>query len=51
MELDGEALLDMLIAHYDAEDLVKLLEIDAEELLYRFSDRLESMSYKFEAED
>ena len=39
---------DILISHYDVEDLVLLLEIDSEELLERFDDKLDKHAHKFE---
>lgn len=44
--LTYEELFDMLISHYDSEDLVKLLEITPDELLTRCSDILEERGYK-----
>ena len=47
----NEHLQDLIISSYDPEDLVKILEITAEEILERFKDKVEQNLYKFNGDE
>lgn len=51
MTLTLQQLKERLTNYYDVEDLVSLLEIDSQELLDRFDDKLIKHRWKFEDEE
>ena len=47
MSMTTEELKEKMVAEYDPDDLVDMLEVSSQELLDAFEDRLEEKAYRF----